>query len=63
MEKDMQYNTKHNTVGEATLISDKLNFTIRNVTRYQEGHFSKRKNQAHITIINVYACNKKISNT
>lgn len=41
----MQWNTKHNAIGEATLILDKLNFTTRNITRYQEGHFIKRKDQ------------------
>lgn len=38
----MQHQAK---VGETTLISDKLNFTTRNITRDQECHFIKRKNQ------------------
>lgn len=54
MEKDMQCSTKHNAIGGATVMLDKLNFTTRNITRYQEGHFIKRKNQAHIKIINGY---------
>lgn len=54
MEKDKQCNTKHNAIGEATVILDKLNFTTRNITRCQEGHFIKRKNQAYIKIINGY---------
>lgn len=45
--KDEKCNTKYNTVVQA-ILSDKLNFTTRNVTRYQEGHFIKRKNQTHI---------------
>lgn len=59
-----QCHTKHNAIGEATLILDKLNFTTRNITRHQERTFSLRERIG--TYKNhkwVCRSNKKISNT
>ena len=46
--------------GVAILISDKIDFEIKNVTRDKEGHYRMIKEsiqEEDITIINIYACN------
>ena len=46
--------------GVAILISDKIDFKIKTVTRYKEGHYITIKGsiqEEDITIINVYAPN------
>ena len=46
--------------GVAILISDKINFKIKTITRDKEGHYImiKRSNQEEdITIVNIYAPN------
>lgn len=43
----MPCNTKHYTVGEIILISDKLNLTTRTITKVHKGHFKESVYQAH----------------
>ena len=45
--------------GVAILISDKIDFKIKNVTRDKEGHYIMKKGaiQEDITITNIYAPN------
>ena len=52
-------NGNQKKAGVAILISDKIDFKIKTVTRDKEGHYImiKRSIQEHITIINVYAPN------
>ena len=49
--------------GVAILISDKVDFKIKNITRDKEGHciMIKGSIQEDITIINIYAPNRSIS--
>ena len=53
-------NENQNKAGVAILISDKIDFIIKNVTRDKEGHYIKIKGwiqEKDITIINIYATN------
>ena len=53
-------NGNQNKAGVAILISDKIDFKIRNVTRDKEGHYIMIKGsiqEEDITIINIYAAN------
>ena len=51
-------NGNQKKAGMAILISDKIDFKIKNVTRHKEEHYIKIKGSIHeedITIINIYA--------
>ena len=52
-------NGNQKKAGVAILVSDKIDFKIKNVTRAKEGHYImiKRSIQEDITIINIYAPN------
>ena len=60
MEKILHANGNQKKAGVAMLISDKIDFKIKNVTRDKEGHYTVNKGSSHeedITIINIYAPN------
>ena len=59
MEKDIPCKWNQKKAGVAILISDKIDFKIKNVTRDKEGHYImiKRSIQEAITIVNIYAPN------
>ena len=60
MEKDIHANRYQKKAGVAILISDKIDFKIKNVTRNKEGHYIMIKGsiqEEDITIINIYAPN------
>ena len=59
MEKDIPCKWKSKKDGVAILISDKIFFKIKNVTRDKEGHYLMIKGwiQEGITIVNIYAPN------
>ena len=53
-------NGSHRKAGVAILISDKIDFKIKTVTRYKEGQYIMIKGsiqEENITIINIYAPN------
>ena len=53
-------NGNQKKAGVAILISDKIEFKIKNVTRHKEGHYIMIKEslqEEHITLINIYAPN------
>ena len=53
-------NGNHKKPGVAILISDKIDFKIKTVTRDKEGHYIMIKEsiqEENITIINIYAPN------
>ena len=53
-------NGNHKKAGVAIIISDKIDFKIKNVTRDKEGHYIMIKGsiqEENITIINIYAPN------
>ena len=58
MEKDIPWKYQQKP-GVAILISDKIDFKVKNVTREEEGHYIVIKGsiQEDITIINIYAPN------
>ena len=58
--KVLQANGNQKKAGVAILISDKIDFEIKNVTRDKEGHYIMIKGSIQeeaITIINIYAPN------
>ena len=60
MEKDIPCKWKPKKAGVAILISDKIDFKIKNVTRDKEGHYvmiNGSIQEEDITIINIYAPN------
>ena len=62
METIYHVNGHQKKAGVAILISDKLDFKIKTVTRDEEGHHIKIKqsiHQEHLTIVNIYAPNVK----
>ena len=52
-------NENQKKAGVAILISDKIDFKIKSITRYKEGHYKMIKGsiQEDITIVNIYAPN------
>ena len=54
-------NGKQKKAGVAILISDKIDFKIKNIIRDKEGHYKMIKGsmQEDITIVNMYAPNIK----
>ena len=53
-------NGKQRKAGVAILISDKIDFKIKNITRDKEGHYIMIKGsiqEEDITIVNIYASN------
>ena len=61
MEKDIPCKWNQKKAGVAVLISDKIDFKIKNVTRDKEGHYIMIKasiQEEDITIINIYAPNR-----
>ena len=53
-------NENHKKDGIAKLISDKIDFEIKTVTRHKEGHYIMIKGsiqEENITVINVYVPN------
>ena len=59
MEKVFHRNGNPKKAGVAILVSDKIDFKIKNVTRDKEGHYIMIKGsiQEDITIINIYVPN------
>ena len=57
--KIFHVNGKQKKAGVAILISDKIDFKIKTITRHKEGHFIMIKGQSKkiITIVNIYAPN------
>ena len=58
--KIFQANGNQKKAGVAILISDKIDFKIKNVTRDKEGHYIMIKGsiqEEDLTIINIYAPN------
>ena len=56
--KILHENGNQKTAGVVILISDKINFKIKNVKREKEGHYIMIKGsilEENITIINIYA--------
>ena len=60
MEKDIPCKWKSKKAGVAILISDKIDFKIKTITRDKEGHYLMIKGsiqEEDITIVNIYAPN------
>ena len=58
--KIFRANGNQKKVGVAILISDKIDFKIKNVTRHKEGHYimiQGSMQEEDITVINIYAPN------
>ena len=61
MEKDIPCNGNQKKAGVAILISDKVDFNIKNVKTDKEGHYIMIKGsiqEEDITTVNIYAPNK-----
>ena len=59
-------NGKQRKAGVAILISDKIDFKIKTITRDKEGHYIMIKGsiqEEDITIVNIYASNQEHLNT
>ena len=64
--KVFQVNRNEKKAGVATLISDKLDLKVKDITRDNEGHFIILKGaiqQEEITLVNIYASNTEHPNT
>ena len=62
MEKDFCAKSKHKTTEVVTLILDEVDIRIRDITRYEEGHFMMTKRSIHqedTAILSVYIRNNK----
>ena len=60
MEKDIPYKWKSEKAGVVILISDKIDFKIKTITRDKEGHYIMIKGsiqEEDITIVNIYEPN------
>ena len=60
MEKVFHANGNQKKAGGVILISDKIDFKIKTITRDKEGHYIKIKGsiqEEDITIVNIYAPN------
>ena len=60
MEKDIHANENQKKAGVAILISDKIHFKIKTITRDKEGHYKMIKGsiqEEDITTVNIYAPN------
>ena len=60
MEKDIHANRNQKKAGVAILMSDKMDFKIKVITRDKEGHYIMIKwsiQEENITIVNIYAPN------
>ena len=60
MEKDIPCKWKSKTAGVAILISDKIDFKIKTITRDKEGRYIMIKGsiqEEDITIVHIYALN------
>ena len=60
MENDIHANGNQKKAGVAILVSDKLDFKIKTVTRHKEEHYIMIKGsiqEENITTINIYAPN------
>ena len=58
MEKDIPWNGNQKKAGVEILISDKLDFKIKTITRDKEGHYIMIKGwiqEEDTTIVNIYA--------
>ena len=58
--KILHANGNQKKAGVAILISDKIDFKIKTITRDKEGHYIKMKGsiqEEDITIVNIYAPN------
>ena len=58
--KKFHANGKQKKAGEAILISDKIDFKIKTITRDKEGHYIMIKGsikEKHKTMVNIYAPN------
>ena len=64
MEKDIPCKWQSKETGVAILISDKIDFKIKTITRDKEGHYIMIKGsiqEEDITMVNIYAPNKGTS--
>ena len=52
-------NTNQKKAEVAMFLSVKIDVRARKITRYKEGQYLMMRGQEDITILNVYACNKR----